>query len=240
MFIRIDPIEPNGKEVLSLHKRLYANANPVHFADPRGTTADATSVTSTAAISSGLISRLVVAGFNVYFRTGPLVLYTTAALPAISLALEGVATGLEIIENIAERWSKPIHIPAGPAPRGLVLGEAARQNLANSFPKIDHFEKGWGISIRTHEYVDPKQLLKAIEADLADLKNVQRETLPGRLADGGEIVIRPGMIQQKGLIVGVRAAAIEVAEDGQFLRQVAQLARQARTVIRVIPVRSWR
>src|SRR5262249_22986668 len=94
-------------------------------------------------------------------------------------------------------------------------------------------------SVRTHSLATPTGLLRKIQRDLDKLQGIENSELSGITHDGRRVVLPPGNIQTKGLLVGIPE------NQRQFLthdlrEQLSTTARRAQTIIRVAPVRNWR
>jgi hypothetical protein len=166
--------------------------------------------------------------------------------PAIygGLAIGGLA--LEALNSIAQNLSNTklqIAPNAANDVRGNEIEDAALQDedgaLDHNFPKIDYYNDGFALSIKSHAAGSKDALLDAIKGDLRDISNVENESLEGNMRDGSYLTIDPGDIKTKGLLVAIpRTDASVIYEDG-FLEELQSLSDEYETAIKVVGIEGW-
>jgi RHS repeat-associated protein len=241
-FVGMDPWEGNRYDPASLHRYLYAAADPLNRVDPTGrffSSADVmgalSSLQTLAAIALPQIGAALEALAPLYFATLKVVFWADVALTVAGAA---ATVGGVILDGMASRLEATnTTFPAGSGPRGLEIGRVAGQNLADNFPKIDDFEFDQGVatSIKSTTQVRSQaQLVKLIAGYAGELDTIDRD-LRGYDSMGRAVVIPASAVKVRQLLIAVPPLEPQIARG--LSGQLAQVARIMGVNIRLVQLR---
>jgi hypothetical protein len=146
----------------------------------------------------------------------------------------------DFLDHAAERaLNNPAPIPSGNFPRGRELETLSGANLGGNVEAIDHFKDGFAASVRSHNQMEAS-LVQSIQRDLDKLDGIESRELRGTTSSGERIVIRPGDIRSKALLVYVPENHGEYLMSQSFRNVLTGFREFYKTTIRIIPVRGWR
>jgi hypothetical protein len=242
-FVGTDRYPGSAWDPVSLHKYLYAGADPANKVDPTG-------LFLTLPEISGILGSLTTLAAIALPRFQAVLSFVSLNYFTIQRTIEYVEFGANVIGatfaavDIAERMATNLSTtnvtyPAGNGPRGLQVGRIAGQNLADNFPTIDHFEDGAAVSIKSTVAIQNQaDLIQNIGNWAAELDGIDQDLI-GRDAAGNPFRVRVADIRSRGLVVAIpyeplpwNAAAVS--------SQVRSISRLFRTSIRIVPVRGLR
>jgi RHS repeat-associated protein len=267
-FWTMDSYEGSQTDPLSLHKYLYAHANPVMMVDPSGR---ATEGIGGQVVTTGGIGSLASQGVATVSRA---YVHILVRLPQVISAgervllwadflggLAGVAAylGPEVIDaaaNVAERVDQAFTrntqtISPGWSTRGrqieaiagFAIEEGGGKFLGGNVKGIDGqlavAEGDVLVSIKSHNVATDK-LLGAIETDLKKLSEVDTQRLFGTTRTGADYVRSPGPSAGRIAIIAVPENQARHIISPDFVQKMRQLAQQTRTIPIVRAVRGFR
>jgi RHS repeat-associated protein len=245
-FTSVDPYPGVLAVPSTLPKYLYAAADPVNYHDPSGKFFSLIGgfFISLYVRTLDLSNRVAPAYALAMFRLTTLYLRALTWIPRVQLALMATTIGLEFLDTAANAWlNNTDPIPPGDVTRGQFLEQKAGANLGGNYPKIDDFRNGHATSFKSRSRGTMADLLKVIEDDLEDIKDIENQTLNGvtSVANGRQrVIIRPGDIQAKSLMVGIPENQRSFLSIPVFRETIRRLSDAYRTTIRIIPVRGFR
>jgi RHS repeat-associated protein len=211
-FWSMDTWEGAPKEPSSLHKYLYAGADPVNAVDPSGRDFDLGSVTSALGSISALATTAFVAAQNVL----NIVYYNLYRVPQIidtvstwllyaqgTVAIGTIATST--IEQMASNLQSSTQpLPAGGGPMGDQVENIAPGNLVRNTKSYDYFDPDNQIAGQiqgTRTISSAQSLMSVIQRGLGKL-NSAPEVVNSRFRDGGAARIVKSDLNVRFLIQG--------------------------------------
>jgi len=245
-FASEDPFDGAIHSPSSLHKYLYADQDPPNRSDPTGLTSFATTGFTISVL--GRISAISLPVFRtalqwVYVNYFTIHTFASRLATALEIATVGLAA-LETTSVVLDRMSRQLAsfdevYPEGNFPRGFEVGLRAGQNLADDFPKIDHYEHDIAVSIKsTTQVEDSGTFLKVVREGAEELRDA-RGPLSGRNAAGQRITIDMRQAKGRALLVAIPLEPLGW-NPTSISRQLASLSARMRVLIRVVPVRGLR
>jgi RHS repeat-associated protein len=213
-FWSMDTYKGNAFDPVSLHRYLYASANPVNRLDKSGL--DDLEEEEAAAAGQGTIRSMATVVFRnvigyVYsnLNTLPLlvekgVFWLTAGTIALG-ALAKAPTALLSLARSVENYNGP-KFPAGNFPRGIDVGRAAGQNLGDRFPVLDNFDFQSGETTQifsTTQVNNPTALVAAIRSKASAFQQAfdSRDTFTGLDSDGLPVTIQKSSVTKTNMLV---------------------------------------
>jgi RHS repeat-associated protein/uncharacterized repeat protein (TIGR01451 family) len=220
-FWTMDTYEGDPQAPLSLHKYLYAGANPVDHFDPSGKDFELGSVTTalgnalTIAGRTVIQARIVLTGL--YYTLGPAlplfvekgVFWAIVVVLGAHFGLSALSGGLRAVDRLmlnAQSY-KGGPFSAGWATRGMQAGRAAGQNLGDTFPVFDDFDfqTGEGSQVfSTNQIRTPQALIQAIGDKAAAFEQGFQEhedVFRGYDSSGGLIEFQKKSVTSRNLVV---------------------------------------
>ena len=250
-FWNADSYEGNRADPQSLHKYLYANANPVLFSDPSGNfpLGELSIVQWTQnilrAIAVPTIQRISqTVAFNIIrlaLAQDQILFYTELAGVALGgLAFAGDAANF--FADAADSWLKNTEsIPDEARVRGVALEGRTPRNLGGNVNTIDHLDSdGTGVSIRTHGLDSEQKLLTAIRSDAREVSSAITKKISGRTYTGERFSAPAGTVQRAALLVGVPENQASLILRQSVRMAIEEYRETYGVFIRVVPVRGWR
>jgi RHS repeat-associated protein len=247
-FTAMDPYLGSLRNPGSQHRYQYAAHDPVDYIDPSGKS-ELNELSFVTAQLSNIASRISLAATSLYLRAVTLVLLTPIWVERFSTwgsrIADGITIGLAGLEfvNLATNalLRNTAEIPAGLGDRGVQIEETAGVNLGGTFPKIDDFRDGVATSVRSHQVSGGAEgLLRAIRRDVNVLNGIENKRLSGVSRFGQRVVINPGEIEAKSLLVAIPEADATLLLNPQLRAALAELSEESEVLIRVVPVKGWR
>ncbi len=250
-FWTMDTFAGNTQDPLSLHKYLYAHADPVNNLDPSGhetlggQTVTAGGISGLASQSLGVINALRA---RAYVNLARAVLNQDKIFFYLEAASAG-AVGLGFLGGIVDDMAGKLlqnteAISDDPFTRGRQIERVAGANLAGNFEAIDDIRPG-GVatqikSIGLESGMDlDRRLMNEVRDHARELGNVDRD-LRGVSHDGKRVRIRRDEIQHKVLTVAIPENHAPVVSSRAFRQALANYRSAYSVYIQVVPVRGWR
>ena len=252
-FITRDTYQGSQHDPGSLHKYLYANANPLDNIDPSGLFALAL-INLAGMMSMRLLdvaSRVHPAVFMLTARCAMWLWKLYTFIPIAVALLTTTTVALQIMDTIAlsiiESQEKIIEARSGPVAagefvavdRGRKLEQMANVNLGGNFPRIDHFERNVGLQFRSHAQSTANGLYNAIRNDCRKLSEPISDTLRGVTRFGQRVKIKPDQIHVRALAVVIPRTNAAILTSPGFTQRLASLANEFRVIIRPVVARTW-
>ena len=206
-FWSMDAFEGNDKSPASLHKYLYAAADPVNALDPSGNQideeAEAASIGITEDATENLAYvRIINTYYSILFRVPQIVQAVQTGVTVLGFAASAASVLQQLGSNLLANTQPYSSVPTA---RGFQVGQYAGQNLDKNFPGIDDFRNGIATQIKsTNQVVSAEQLLGVVRNSAQDLSNLEFP-LKGATASGTQIVIQAGQVQGRALLVVIPA-----------------------------------
>ena len=203
----MDAFEGNDKSPASLHKYLYAAADPVNALDPSGNQideeAEAASIGITEDATENLAYvRIINTYYSILFRVPQIVQAVQTGVTVLGFAASAASVLQQLGSNLLANTQPYSSVPTA---RGFQVGQYAGQNLDKNFPGIDDFRNGIATQIKsTNQVVSAEQLLGVVRNSAQDLSNLEFP-LKGATASGTQIVIQAGQVQGRALLVVIPA-----------------------------------
>jgi RHS repeat-associated protein len=246
LFTGQDPLDGAVESPSSLHRYLYANQDPANQSDPTGLASFVTTGFSISVL--GRISAISLPVFRaalqwVYVNYFTIHTFASRLATAVEIATAGLAA-LELTAAVADRMASQLAsydevYPEGNFPRGFEVGRRAGQNLADDFPKIDHYEGNIAVSLKsTTQVEDSGTFLKNVREAAEELRDT-RGQLRGRTATGQRILVDMRQARGRALLVVIPMEPLGW-NPTSISRQLASLSARTRVLIRVVPVRGLR
>ena len=163
------------------------------------------------------------------------------------LAAEIATAGVGLLETtsfLLERMSSQLLssndiYPSGPAPRGFEVGRRAGQNLAENFPKIDHYEGGVAVSIKsTTQVEDSGTFVRNVETWATELRDA-KQPLRGRTSAGQGVIVDMRQARGRALLVAIPLEPLPW-NPSTVARQLSAVSQRLNVVIRIVPLRGLR
>ena len=249
-FLSLDSYAGNASDPISLHKYLYAHANPIMGIDPSGESI--LSVLTNVGIRLGnLAIKVAPAAYIAFVRLGFIAFRAYQMIPAVLNGLligtVVVDVGFSMIDKLTQNKQVINETTVAPVrsnevtavTRGRMVERIAGANLRGSFKGIDDFRNGVATQIKSYNIEDSKELLRRIESDLRKLQEDTSKTIRGRAFDGTRHVITHRQIQARQLLVALPENT-RTWRDTAFVQQLRVLSDQYKTAIRPTIVRFWR
>jgi RHS repeat-associated protein len=240
-FVGVDPFAGRRCDPPSLHKYLYAAADPANKVDPSGrffNSSDLISALSSlqilARIALPQIGAALEALAPLYFASLKVIFWADVGLTTAGAA---ATVGGAILDNMASRLEATnTSFPPGNSPRGLELGRLAGRNLADNFPKIDDFDfdQGAATSIKSTTQVRSQARLVNLLAGYAGEFDTIDRDLVGYDSAGRLVRIVPNAIKVRSLLMAVPPLEPQVARG--LSGQLAQVARVMGVNIRLVQI----
>jgi len=251
-FTQTDPFEGNSDDPQSLHKYTYCHNDPVNAIDPSGCSPNLTEVNIvqaigrwTQAVSMRLMQILAQKAFFLvhYLACAQIWLLNNAVKIEFwgnvgALVLGAVDEGLSHFERNLMSNTTPI-TTTNNFERGFQIEDIAGVNLGPTFAAIDDFRDGVATQLRSHSLDSQDDLLYAIVRDARGLQGIENRYLSGYNRAGQFVQIGAGTIRTKQLLVAIPQNQAVWLRSQEFRRALAEVSRQTRTVIRVVPVARW-
>ncbi len=241
-FVGMDPWPGRPYDPRSLHKYLYAGADPLNTIDPTGrffSSADVVSALSSlqtlAAVALPQVAAFLEALAPFYFASLKVVFWADVGLTVLGATATVAGAVLDSMASRLEATNTAY--PPGNGPRGIEIGRVAGQNLADTFPIIDDFDFDQGVatSIKSTTQVRSQaQLVRVIAGYAGQLDTIDRD-LRGFDNAGRSVVIPMNAIKVRQLLIAVPMLEPGVARG--LSGQLAQVARVMGVNIRLVQVR---
>jgi RHS repeat-associated protein len=251
-FWSMDSYEGSPSDPASLHKYLYANANPIAYDDPSGNFSfgEMGSVLD----SIGSLARMVVPSviqrfgttiaFNI-FRASFVAEKALLWLDIGTAIVGGTLFVADSVDRMAENLlNNSNSINDGPFPqsagRGSQIERIANPNLGGNVNIIDDLDGGVGTSIRSHGLGgDERAYLNAIHADVREVESAPTSRIFGTSKDGRYVNFPAGTVKQPALLVGVPQNHARMLLSPTFRSALENYRAAYGVVVRVVPVRGW-
>ena len=240
---------------VSLHKYLYGGASPLDRADPSGlmlTSSDMlgalASIQILAAIALPKIgsvwSAITANWLTIQAIADKTLFWVDVATTTLGAAQEAAFRVTEAMDRMASvGMNTHVEYPAGDCARGTRFGQVVNQNLADSFPAIDHFEGGAAISIKTTVTTDmPGKFVDTVGQWAAQLSGLE-DPVEGYTASGQWVELDPKVdFKARGLLVAIphEGLAWHPSTITWVNSQLRQIGRNMNVAIRLVPVRGLR
>jgi len=233
-FWSMDTYEGDPQSPASLHKYLYAGANPVDRRDPNGEDFDLGSMSAAMGAMTSIASMAVLTIQNVasaiyvnLYRVPEIIEdLNTAATYAVGTFEILRILGTNVL-NAAESYSSV------PIKRGNEFEQAAGANLGPTFPAIDYFDKDSGTAIQirsTTQTSSPESLLAVVRKGVNRVNNLPL-VLSGTDRNGDPLSIARSDIKAKGLLIGIPAKPLPWFAS--FIQQVKEISESEKVTIMV-------
>jgi RHS repeat-associated protein len=254
-FVSTDPLVGYAEEPQSLHRYLYGNASPLSYTDPTGwETVEGLSIAqlgqqivsnvsraSLGAISRYTINRLGYTAVQLAVNYDTVLLYLELGGYAVGGAIAGAEAASEFLDTATQVWSNNTEpIPAGNVPRGIQLEKATQVNLGGNVSYIDGLYGDVGVSERTHDLASEGAYLESIRTDARKLSRATTTPITGVTTAGKAVEFVAGTVKRTALLVGIPEDHAYLMVRQSFIDGLQRIRDDFHTVIRVVPVRSWR
>jgi RHS repeat-associated protein len=231
-FWTMDTFEADAESPFSLHKYLYATADPINALDPSGNQIDeeaeagAISVTEDS-MADLAYTRIINTFYSILFQVPQIVQAVQFGVTALGAA----ASAAEVLQELGHNLLKNTQpYSAVPTARGIQVGQYAGQNLANNFPGIDDFRNGIATQIKSTTQVETAdQLLGVVRSSAQNLNNLQYP-LVGKTTGGEPITITEAEVQGKSLLVLIPAKPYDYDLRG-VIAEIEEIANSEKLTI---------
>ena len=224
----------------SLHKYLYANADPVNNIDPTGHfSLGELNVTlgNIAVVAANTFARLVPAFQHVALRFAYWVFANQAKIELGYYALSIAAhVGLQASTKLLLYNEEPVQLASG-NPGQWVENKIGAN--ATQYELIDDFTDGNITSVKTNQQ-SVERLINMIDKEANTLGNRKSDIQPMNSAPSSVKPIPMSSVRSRTLLVVIPETNAGFLRDPRLLQAVRQLQQSTRVVINVVPLRGWR
>jgi len=241
-FLGMDGVDGLAGDPPTLHRYLYARANPIAYVDTSGNFPNTTSLS---AVGSTLVT--IAATAMPYFRAIQGWFYINAyRIPAV---IDKIDDALNVAEGSAQLLNGAAGLvmrliesdqvySAGNSPRGHAMGDNAQQNLDRFYPVIDNWEPVSGEATSLYSTTRVENVDAFISSVSGKADELGRfEGASGFNRDRTQrVIITPDMTRRRILIVGIPFAPLNWSPSAAQAR-IRQLETRNRSRLIVLPLR---
>jgi hypothetical protein len=239
-FHSMDSYEGSPYDPISLHKYLYANANPENMVDPSGNFS--LMELKATLVNIGILAANIVGRYFTiaYILANRFAYWFYANQVKIDFAWTTIDFAanvfLDVSTNLLLNNEDEVQLVNG-NPGDWVEDKLGAN--ANDYEIIDDFRDGNVTSIKTNQQ-NMDRLLRAIEKEAQTLGNRKQDFQPRNSAPPSVKSIPISTVKSRTLLMVIPENHASFLSNPTFVRGVRQIQQATRTAVNVIPLRRWR